>query len=349
MEIVIQAWLAAAAVCSTASDDTGLGRYRFAQVQMGVQFEIQLYASDEKSANLAARQAFRRVEQLNNHFSDYDPTSELSRLSKTAGSGARVDLSDELWQVLSLSDRLARRTDGAFDVTVGPYVRLWRRARRQREMPSEARLTEARKAVGHSHLRLGPTDRSALLTQPGMKLDLGGIAKGYAADEALAVLGRHGITRALVDAGGDIRVGDPPPGKTGWRIGIARLAAEAPPVRFLRLANTAVATSGDAWQYVEIDGRRYSHIVDPRTGLGLTRRSSVTVLAPDCTTADSLATAISVLGPKHGIALADETDGVACLIVQQIDGKPRMTRSRRFKTIETDAAAVEAATCVAAE
>ena len=317
-------------------------RYSFSQVHMGVEFGIQLYAPDQASANLAAEQAFRRIEQLNGIFSDYDPDSELSQLSKTAGSGKTVPLSPELWDVLDRSQTLARRTSGAFDVTVGPYVRLWRRARKLKEMPSDRRLEEARKAIGFEYLRLDPNRRTVQLMAPDMRLDLGGIAKGYAADAALAVLRAHGCPHALVDAGGDLALGDPPPGKQGWRIGIAPLAPDVPPSRFLLLANSAVATSGDAWQFVEIDGRRYSHIVDPRTGLGLANRSSVTVIAPDCTTADSLATAVSVLGAETGIRLAEVYAGAAVLVVEEVDGQPRVTRSRGFATIETNHAAIEA-------
>ena len=163
-----------------------------------------------------------------------------------------------------------------------------------------------------------------------MQLDLGGIAKGYAVDEALAVLAAADVTRALVDAGGDMRLGDPPPGKPGWRIGVAPLEADGPPSRRLSLSGVAVASSGDAWQYIEIDGTRYSHIVDPRTGLALTDHSSVTVVAPDGITADALASAVSVLGPEQGLKLIDATPGTAALIVRAPHGKVEMYRSRRW-------------------
>ena len=150
-----------------------------------------------------------------------------------------------------------------------------------------------------------------------MSLDLGGIAKGYAADEAMAVLKEHGISRSLVAAGGDIAVGAPPPGMDGWVIAIAQLeSVDAPLSRYLLLHDAAVSTSGDANQNVEIGGVRYSHIVDPRTGLALTGRSSVTVVAPDCTTSDGLATAASVLGPQEGLKLIDSTAGAAALFVK---------------------------------
>jgi FAD:protein FMN transferase len=301
---------------------------------MGQPIKILLYAPDEPAANRAAEAAFARIAELDRVMSDYQPQSELSRLSATAGSGQAVPLSADLWLVLDRSQRLAERTDGAFDITVGPYVRLWRRARREKELPSDARLAEARQAVGYRNLRLDDERRTAELLAPHMRLDLGGIAVGYAVDEAMAVLGSQGIRRALIDASGDILVSDSPPGESGWRVGIAPLDAEGPPSRYLSLRMTAVTTSGDAFQHVVIAGRRYSHIVDPHTGLGLTDRGSVTVVARDCITADSFATAVSVLGPKRGLKLIDETPGAAALIVRNIDDEITTTASSRLADFE---------------
>ena len=319
------AWLWAVGVLAAAASEPDSGvngtpatRHQFAQVEMGVQFTITLYASDEIVANRAAEAAFRRVAELNAIMSDYDAESELMRLSRTAGQGKPVTVSPELWFVLSRSVQLSKQSGGAFDVTVGSVVRLWRRARRQHDLPSRDRLSDALAAVGYKYLRFDDSKRTVELTRSGTRLDLGGIAKGYAGDEVLAVLARHGITRALVDAGGDVVIGDPPPNTPGWRIGVAPLEKpDGPPSRFLLLANVAVATSGDAFQYVEIDGRRYSHIVDPKTGLGLTDHSSVTVVAADGTTADGLASAVSVLGPEAGLRLVGRFPGAAALVVRR--------------------------------
>ncbi len=168
-------------------------------------------------------------------------------------------------------------------------------------------------AVGFQNLKLDPEAQTAMLLRPQMVLDLGGIAMGYTVDEVLAVLAKQGIRRALVDASGDIGVGDPPPGKAGWRVGIAPLRTDAAPSRYVELANRAISTSGDAFQHVDIGGKRYSHIVDPRTGLGLTDSSSVTVIADHCFTSDGLDTTVSVLGPEKGLALVAKTGGAASL------------------------------------
>ena len=218
---------------------------------------------------------------------------------------------------------------GRFDVTIGPVVNLWRKARRRHALPDSTVLNEALGLVGYREVVVNERNRTVVLGQPGMRIDLGAIAKGYAADEALRLLREQGFSRALVDAGGDVVVGDAPPGRDGWRIeieGIRDPEADVGNPRTLLLANRAVATSGDAYRYVEIDGIRYSHIVDPETGLGLTTRSSVTVVARDCMTADSLATAVSVLGPDRGMRLIDTTCGSeAYLIVADEPGFEEMT------------------------
>jgi FAD:protein FMN transferase len=316
---------------SAESSEQPLGRFEFTEPQMGVPFRIVLYAPDLNSARKAARAAFDRVAELNESMSDYDTDSELNQLSRTSGQAQAVPVSDDLWNVLTRAQALSERTEGAFDVTVGPAVVLWRRARRTLEMPDEKRLAEAVKAVGYRNLKLDPEAKSAKLLVARMKLDLGGIAKGYAIDEALKTLAALGITRALVSGGGDMAFGDPPPGREGWRIEIAPLdVPEAPPKKYVLLRRAALATSGDVFQRLEIEGKRYSHIVDPRTGIGLTDHSLITVIAPDCTTADSLATAASVLGPARGMELIECTPGAEAHIVRRPDEQVEMLESSGF-------------------
>lgn len=309
--------------------DTALNRYEFTEPQMGMPFRIVLYAPDASSAQAAAAAAFQRVSELNDVLSDYDTDSELSRLSQTAGSGRAVPVSDTIWSLLTRAQALAVRTEGAFDITAGPVISHWRKARRTRTMPSAESLAEAAKASGYSKLRLDPRGQTAELTVPYMRLDLGAIAKGYALDQALAVLRQRGFARALASCGGDMAAGAPPPGRRGWRVEVAPLdVTNAPPSEYVLLHNRGLATSGDLFQHVEINGNRYSHIVDPRTGLGLTDHSLVAVIAPDATTADSLSTAVSVLGPAAGVRLVDATPGAAVHIVRQPGARLEKTESR---------------------
>lgn len=328
-------WLVGACLLGNPPADTE-PRYEFRQIQMGVPVQIVLYAADEAVANRAAAAAFARIEQLNGILSDYDGDSELRRLCRSSGPDRPVPVSPELFFVLSRSVSLSEQTDGAFDVTVGPVVKLWRRARRRKKMPDADHLADALKRVGYRAIRLDPDSRQVELGMTSMRLDLGGIAKGYAADEALRVLKAHGVQRAMIDAGGDIVTGDAPPGEPGWRIGIASIEdPDAAPNRFMPLANAAVATSGDAYQSVTIDGTRYSHIVDPKTGLGLTRRSSVTVVAADGITADSLASAVSVLGPERGRKLVETYADAAVLVVELRNGSPVHTLSPTMKLLDS--------------
>ena len=326
-------WLLGIGTSAAAAGEPELGRFQFTRTEMAVPIKIVLYATDGVAASKAAEAAFSRIHQLNAILSDYDPQSELRRLGRAATGGKAVPVSEELWRVLSQAQELSRRSEGAFDVTVGPVVRLWRRARRRHQLPSAQRLQSARELVGYRLIRLDSRQRAVELLKPGMQLDLGGIAKGYVVDEALAVLRKLGINRALVDAGGDIVLGDSPPGRSGWRIGVARLQSDGPPNRVVLLSRAAIATSGDTWQYVEIDGRRYSHIVDPRTGLGLTDHSSVTIVAPNGILADALASAVSVLGPKQGLELIEKTPRCAALIVRAPQGKIETHRSTRWRKL----------------
>lgn len=275
-------------------------RYEYSQVAMGVRARIIAYASSEGQAERACKAAFDRIACIEDVMSDYRPTSELTRLCGQAG-GSPVVVSPELFYVLTKSQDLARRSNGAFDVTVGPLVKLWREARKSGTLPGKDEIEAARKLVGWGKVTLDGKRRTVRLAVPGMKLDLGGIAKGYACDEAIKALKQYGITSAMVEMGGDIVVSGPPPECTGWSVDIPNADSNH---RRQVLSNVAVSSSGDVSQYVEIGGKRYSHIVDPRTGLGLTDRIAVTVIAPNGITSDGLSTAISVLGAAKGGALA---------------------------------------------
>jgi len=274
-------------------------RFEYRQRHMGIEARVVLYAPQEAVAQRAARAAFARIALLDSLLSDYRVDSELNRLSAGAG-GPAVPVSEELFFVLSRAQDMARHSDGAFDVTVGPLVQLWREARRSGRMPSEEARSEAMERTGWRYLHLDATTRTAQLLRPGMRLDLGGIAKGYAADQAIAALRAEGVDRALVEMGGDIVAGNPPPGTRGWQLRLMDADSTDPPQL---LANAAISTSGDAEQFVELAGERYSHVVDPATGLGLRSRIAATVIAPDGVTADALSTTLTVLGPERGEAL----------------------------------------------
>lgn len=268
-------------------------RHEFSAVHMGVPVRMVLHAS-ESVARDAARAAFARIAELDDKMSDYRPRSEVRLLSDRPGDWQPV--SRELLQVLAKAEQVSRFSGGAFDVTIGPLVQLWREARRTGQLPDAETLSEARSRSGAALFSVDTARSMVRLWVRGMRLDLGGIAKGYILGEALKVLRANGVPSALVEAGGDVVVGDAPPGQRGWSVFVAG-ADTATLRRAQALTNTAIATSGGSEQFVEIGGVRYSHVIDPRTGLGVTGRHIVTVIAADAAFADAAATALSVLGP----------------------------------------------------
>ncbi|MSQ96055.1 MAG: FAD:protein FMN transferase [Gemmataceae bacterium] len=307
-----------------------LTRYTFAEPHMGTTFRIVLYAPDEATAKKAAKAAFARIAELNAILSDYQPTSELMQLCGKAG-GPPVAVSVDLFEVLKKSEEFARLTDGAFDVSISPVVRLWRKARRTREMPSAEDIKKVLDLVDYRKIKLDAKGRTVQLLLMGMLLDLGGIAKGYAADAAVTVLRQHGITRTLVAAGGDVAVGDAPPDAPGWKVGIAPLKnSDATPEHYLMLKNAGVSTAGDSEQFVEINGKRYSHIVDTNTGVGLVGRRSVTVIAPNAFTSDGLDTGLCILGVERGMKIVEAKDDIAALFVFETAKGIETTASKRF-------------------
>jgi FAD:protein FMN transferase len=286
------------------ADPPRLLRFEFEEPHMGTTWRIVMYASASDAASAASRSAFARIAELDTRLSDYNPTSELRTLEQNA-TEQPLPVSADLFRVLSAAQTLAAQTDGAFDVAVGTLTRLWRRARRLGELPPQKEIDAARAAAGHQHLELDAAARTVKLSA-GVQLDLGGIAKGYAADEALRCLRAKGVTRAFVAGGGDIAIGDPPPGSPGWRV-------DASPGTVV-LTHTGISTSGDTEQWLESGGVRYSHIIDPRTGGAMSGRRLVTVIAPNAITSDMLATAASVLALPEALRLIEATPGTAARI-----------------------------------
>ncbi|QDU63599.1 Thiamine biosynthesis lipoprotein ApbE precursor [Planctomycetes bacterium Pan216] len=307
-----------------------LKRFAYQEPHMGTEFRLVLYAKTEREADDAASAAFARVTELNALLSDYELESDISQLNRAAGGPPRK-VSADLFAVVQRSNDFARLSDGAFDISAAPLIREWRRARTRHRLPDPRRLQEAQRLVGCAKIQLDQVRRAIRLPMEGMRLDVGGIAKGYTGDEVLKVLREKGITKAMIDAGGDIVVGDPPPGRPGWTIALQEVPGE--PSESIVCHNLAIATSGDTSRFVELEGKRYSHIIDPRTGHALTSRLQVTVIAPSGTEADALASAVSVLGEEEGLALIDEREGVSCRIVNVSGQKSSESRSKWSKRL----------------
>jgi thiamine biosynthesis lipoprotein len=317
-------------VALTGPSRSELHRYEAVEPHMGTLVRITVYAPGELAARDAFRAAFDRIRNLDGILSDYRPDSELNQITKTAV-GRAVRVSEELFTVLAASQDLAEATGGAFDITQGPVVRLWREARKTGRAPDPAALHEAASRSGFRTLHLDAKHRTVTVDKDGMALDVGAIGKGYAASEAIEVLGGLGVRSAMVAVSGDLAFSEAPPGQRGWRIGIDTDGASDVRVPgVLELTNAAVSTSGSTEQHVDIDGRRYSHIINPSSGMGLVDDITVTVIAPNGLESDGLDTAVSVLGPARGLALIESRPGAAALITQRTSAGTTVLPSIRF-------------------
>jgi FAD:protein FMN transferase len=295
-------------------------RYSFTQPKMGSPFTIIMYATNPQQADTLATQCFNLVDSFNNIFSDYISTSELMQLN-TAPAGYPIKISKSLMEILFQSKSAFEKSTGAFDITIGSTVKLWRQARKKNRWPVAADIAAAKKLTGFTKLMIDTNNNTVTLPIAGMGIDLGGIAKGWIAQKVIDFLSSRQVESALVDAGGDIVMSKAPPGTHGWSVGINMPeSSEQLLPQPLVLQNQSVATSGDVYRYITHKGKRYSHIIDPRTGYGVTFQRNVTVVAADGATADWLATACSILPISTAKKLATQNKA-AVLITQYIKGR----------------------------
>ena len=339
-------------IINSLSTYSQLKKYTFSQPKMGSPLNITLYADDSIKAHNIATEAYKIADSLNLIYSDYVENSELNLLSKNSGTNEFIKASPAFWDILKLSIKASQKSKGAFDITVGSIVKLWRKARKEKILPEKNILDNALQSIGYQNLILDSSTHSAKLLQTNIQLDLGGIAKGYVAQVIVDFCKKEGIQKVLVDAGGDLAMGIaphppkgefyasdfssvvPPSGVKGlglFRIGIAIPNSEELIPQYLILQNHAVATSGNMYQFVEINGIRYSHIVNPHTGLGVTHQRNVTVIAPDGATADWLATACSVLSVKKALRLIKSMPNCELLMAEIQKGKLKLWQSQGFK------------------
>lgn len=328
-------YLAAILAAAVSRADATLQRFEYEHLQMGTWFRLVIYAPHPDVADAAATAAFSRVDALNGMLSDYIPESEVSRLTAPENLGVPVPISEDLCRILLIVGPVQSESDGALDLTAGPVTHLWREARRQGSPPDAASIKKAMGCIGFGQIRLDPTRRTATPLASGMRLDLGAVAKGYAADCALQECRARGLNRALVAAGGDVVVGDPPPDQEGWRVGLPALTGDRAPQECLVIARGAVSTSGDQNQFLIHAGTRHSHIIDPRTGTAITHGCTVTVTISgtpsDGLMADALATAVSVLGPEHGPDLLRRFGTAGGRIIQPGPSEPTAQTTPGFR------------------
>lgn len=310
-----------------------LQRFSFTESKMGSPFTIIFYSDDSTEAYQLAKQSFILVDSLVFIYSDYMDSSELSKLSAAAGQDTKpVVLSPALFDIIKKAAFAYKKSNGAFDITIGPLSKLWRKCRKNHQFPEADSLLQKKQLIGFNKLILDTLNKTIILTTPGMQLDLGGIAQGYIAQKVVDFLTANHIQQALVNASGDIVMSNAPPGMSGWTVGI-NVPEETDLLlqNTLLLTNKAITTSGDVYQYLDHEGKRYSHIIDPRTGYGTTFQRNVTAIANDGTTADWLATACSILSLRKSKKLANQL-GADLLISRIKNGKPVLYTTKGFAT-----------------
>ncbi len=285
------------------------------RIVMGTFANITAVAADDKTIKASIDAAFEKLVEVDEMMSDYKAGSELSAVNRDAFAKP-VKVSDELFEVLKASVDYSRKTQGAFDITVGPVVELWRRTEKDGTKPGEKELAQAKARVGYEKLILDEKNKTVRFAVESMKLDLGGIAKGYAIDLAIEEMKKAHAAGGLVDVGGDMRCfGASPKFDNIWRVGLEDPSGASRYLLVLKLSDAAIATSGDYRRFVMVDDKRYSHIIDPATTASAGELTSVTVIAARAMDADALATAVSVMGRTKGLQLIESIDNAEAIVI----------------------------------
>ncbi len=291
--------------------------YEFSFPAMGTQVELKAFHHDEALVRIGFELVQQRVAELEAILTDYNPKSETRQLT-AAAQGGFTSVSDPLWQVLHASDHWHKLGEGAFDASLGQLTQLWRKYRPTKRLPTTDEIEQARQRTGWRHVQLNPDKQQIRFSIDDLRLDFGAIGKGFIVDRAFELLQTHGLDCSLVNVSGNMRAGEPPPERPGWRIEIAPLERGGQPLRRIYLKQASIATSGDLWQFVLIDGVRRSHILDPRTGIGVAGPVCATAISPTATDADALATTACILGFERAQLIAATLEDTELLVATKI-------------------------------
>ena len=291
---------------------------------MGTAFTIYLYARREPDAHALFESAFDEIERLDETLSNYRASSELSRINRLAAHEA-VTTDPEVFGLLETALDFSLRSEGAFDITVGPLMRAWGLFRGNGSLPSEEELGSARETVGFHHLLLHPPTRTVRFAVPDLELDPGAIGKGYAVDRVAAVLVEAGVRIAFIDAGSStVYAIGAPPGEAGWKVHVPDPQDRSRALTSVTLRDQSLSTSGNYQQFFEAEGRRYCHVMDPRTATPVQGILQTTMIASDSTTTDALSNAMFVLGPETGSKLLAGVPDSRGLWVLDVPGRRRV-------------------------
>ncbi len=300
---------------------------------MGTIIEFRLYCENKESCDKAILDAYSEVKRLDGIFSNYRNDSVLSRVNSYAGDG-RISVPDEFIELTRIAIFFSGLTGGAFDITVGRAMEIWSASREKNSMPNTKDIYRAKDCMGFEKIKLYPEEKQIELSSPCVSLDFGGIGKGYALDRAVRILRQHGIKRGIVNFGGNIYAMKPPPGEDGWNIGIRHPRDETQVLTLVRVEDVAVSTSGDYERYFEVNGKRFSHIINPRDGFPVESVPSVTVIAKDGKGADALSTALTVMRNDRAIHFLDQLKDVGAMIVTEETGRLLIYKNPFFSRLE---------------
>ena len=293
--------------------------YRQSQFLLDTLVEISVLSLDEHAAHQAIGAAYTEISRIEFLLSRYAPESQISLVNQAAGKEQFIPVTQEVYAIVQRSLHYADISGGVFDITIGPVIDVWGIGTQHERIPNQEELQKLLQLVDYRKITLAP-EQGIRLSDPAMTLDLGGIAKGYAIDQASAVLRQQGVMMALVNAGGDIRCLGTKADGTPWRIGIQDPRKSTAIIGVIHVSDAAVATSGDYERYFVQEGIRYHHLFDPATGMPARECQSVTIVAPTAEQADALATAVFVMGPERGLAFLNEQADIEGMIVRA-DGK----------------------------
>ncbi len=304
---------------------------------MGTFAHVVATAKNIRTAQKCVTAGFGQLVYVDEVMSDYSDDSELSRVNRDAFKGA-VKVSDGLFEVLSAAVRYSEKSDGAFDVTVGPLVDLWNEAGQKDVKPTSEELAAVKKRIGYEKLILDKDNKTVRFAVDGMRLDLGGIAKGYAIDLAAEAMKENGAIGGMVDVGGDIYCFGRAAGrKRGWIVGLQNPGTtEGDILLKLELCDMAVATSGDYRRFISIQGAKFSHIMNPATSSSAKELVSVSIIAPTAMEADAIATAVSVTGREKGLEMVEQSAAVEAILILAGADPERVLSSGAQKFIKND-------------
>ncbi|WP_121353691.1 FAD:protein FMN transferase [Flavisolibacter nicotianae] len=298
---------------------------------MGNRFEITVVEKNPERAKehiAAAVEEIRRIESL---FTTYTEESQTALINRFAGVKP-VKVDREVFDLIQRSKRISEITQGAFDITYGSIdKRLWNFDQQMTSLPDAATAKEMVRLINYRNILLDEKKGTVFLKEKGMRIGFGGIGKGYAAEMAKAVLQQRGVQSGVVNAAGDLTVWGYQPDEKPWTIGIADPASARQPFSYVELTNMSVATSGNYEKYALIDGKRYSHTIDPKTGLPVHGIKSVTIISPNAEIADAMATPVMIMGVKVGLDLINQIRGLSCII---IDEENRLFTSNNIKILQ---------------